>query len=214
MNRLFGSTAPKAPKATLTSAVNGLDERISAVRVKIAEVDAELATYSTKMNRMREGPGKTAIRKKALAVFQKKKRYEQQQQQLESQVWNLENFQTMEDNVKNTLVTVDALKTANKSMKKELNKISIDKIERLQDEMADFLDIGNEIQDTLARSYDIPEEVDEADLDAELEALGAEMEMEMEMGGGESIPSFMQDEVPDFIDEAPSTTGKVKEAVG
>ncbi|EIC09465.1 hypothetical protein OR221_0459, partial [Microbacterium laevaniformans OR221] len=60
------------------------------------------------------------------------------------------------------------------------------------------------------RSYDVPEDVDEAELDAELEALGEEMEMEGY--GQESTPSFMVDEVPQFIDEAPSTGDKVQEA--
>jgi len=84
--------------------------------------------------------------------------------------------------------------------------------------MADLLDVGNEIQESLARSYDVPDDVDEAELDAELEALGQEVELEREFGGAEgagALPSFMQDEVPDFIDEAPATAGgKVKEAAG
>ncbi|KAH8890258.1 hypothetical protein GQ53DRAFT_842436 [Thozetella sp. PMI_491] len=214
MNRLFGSSGPKAPKATLTSAIGNIDGRLDSIEVKIARLNAELNDYNTKLSRMREGPGKSAIKRKALGVLQQRRMYEGQKEQLQKQVWNMESFQTMEDNVKNTLVTVDAMKSANKVMKKELNKISIDKIERLQDEMADFLDMGNEIQETLARSYDVPEEVDEADLDAELEALGAEMEYEKEMGGADALPSFMQDEVPEFIDEAPTTTGLVKEAAG
>ena len=54
------------------------------------------------------------------------------------------------------------------------------------------------------------DDVDEAELDAELELLGAEMEMEggMEAGG---VPDFMRDEVPEFIDEPPETA-KVQEA--
>ena len=46
----------------------------------------------------------------------------------------------------------------------------------------------------------------------ELEALGDEVELDT--GLGESgLPSFMQDEVPNFIDEPP-VPGKVKEAAG
>jgi charged multivesicular body protein 5 len=110
---------------------------------------------------------------------------------------------------------VDALRSTTKALKKEYGKVDLDKIERLQDEMADLLDVGNEIQETLARSYDIPDDVDEAELDAELEALGQEVELEREMAGAEgALPSFLQDEVPEFIDEPPVTTGKVKEAAG
>ena len=92
-------------------------------------------------------------------------------------------------------------------------KIDIDKIERLQDEMADLMDVGNDIQESLARSYDIPDEVDETELDAELEALGLEQELEQEMGG--AVPGFLQDEVvPEFVDEPPQMEDKVKQAAG
>ncbi|KAG7130483.1 hypothetical protein HYQ46_009923 [Verticillium longisporum] len=79
--------------------------------------------------------------------------------------------------------------------------------------MADLMDVGNDIQESLARSYDVPEDVDEAELDAELEALGLEAELEPELGAG-AVPSFMQEELPDFVDEEPTSkeANKVKEA--
>ena len=93
-------------------------------------------------------------------------------------------------------------------------KIDIDQIERMQDEMADLMDIGNEIQESISRAYDVPEDVDEAELDAELEALGEESMFETSVGE-DAVPSFLQDEVapPTFIDEPPEA-GKVKEAAG
>lgn len=165
---------------------------------------------------MREGPGKTALRQKALKVLQRRKAYESQRDQLQSQVWNMEQAGMMQDNLKNVMTTVDAMKTTQKELKKQYGKVDLDRIERMQDEMADLMDVGNEIQESLSRSYDVPEDVDEAELDAELEALGAEVDLEREFGGSEALPSFMQDEVPDFIDEPPVTnTGKkVTEAAG
>ena len=118
----------------------------------------------------------------------------------------------MQDNLKNVMTTVDAMKTTNKALKQQYGKIDIDKIERMQDEMADLMEVGNEIQESISRSYDVPEDVDEAELDAELEALGEEVEWEGV--GQESTPSFMVDEVPQFIDEPPQTGDKVKEAAG
>ena len=81
--------------------------------------------------------------------------------------------------------------------------------------MQDLMEAGNEIQESLGRSYDVPEDVDEAELDAELEALGEEVEFEISLGVGvgEEMPGFMKDEVPTFVDEPPET-GKVKEAAG
>lgn len=211
MNRLFGSV-PKGPKPTLGSAITNLDERIASLDVQLASVNSELQTYQQKLSRMRDGPGKSAMKSKASKVLQRRKMLESQRDQLQSQSWNMEQARTLQDNLKNTMATVDALKTTNKELKKQYGKVDIDQIERLQDEMADLLDVGNEIQESLARSYDVPEDVDEAELDAELEALGLEAEMEPEMGG--SVPAFMQEEVPDFIDEEPTQAnkdGKVKE---
>jgi len=115
----------------------------------------------------------------------------------------------MQDNLKNVMTTVDAMKTTNKSLKQQYGKINIDKIEKMQDEMADLMEMGNEINESISRAYDVPEDVDEAELDAELEALGEDMMMEQ--GGSESL-GFLQEEVPPtFVDEAPQP---VKEAAG
>jgi charged multivesicular body protein 5 len=161
---------------------------------------------------MRDGPGKTAIKQKALKVLQQRKLYEGQRDQLQQQVWNMEQAGMMQDNLKNTMVTVDAMKTTTKELKKQYGKIKIDQIERMQDEMADLMDMGNDIQESISRAYDIPEDVDEDELDAELEALGEEVAMD---GHAEAsgLPSFMMDETPSFIDEPPQAS-KVKEAAG
>ena len=161
---------------------------------------------------MRDGPGKTAIKQKALKILQRRKMYEGQRDQLQQQSWNMEQASMMTDNLKNVMTTVDAMKSTNKTLRQQYGKIDIDKIERMQDEMQDLMEVGNDIQESMSRSYDVPEDVDEAELDAELEALGEEVEFEGTMGVGET-PGFMVDEVPQFIDEPPEA-GKVKEAAG
>jgi charged multivesicular body protein 5 len=94
------------------------------------------------------------------------------------------------------MATVDAMQSANKEMKKQYKNINIDKIEarlctsrvegdssrlpclltrsdflftRAQSihyDMEDLIDQANEIQESLGRSYGVPEEIDEADLQA------------------------------------------------
>ncbi|PHH60708.1 hypothetical protein CDD81_1326 [Ophiocordyceps australis] len=212
MNRLFGSK-PTAPKPTLSGAITNIDTRVASIDTKLKALNGELSAYQEKLSRMRDGPGKQAIKQKALRVLQRRKAYEAEKEKLESQVWNMEQAQSMQDNLKNVMTQVDAIKTTNKELKRQYGKIDLDRIERLQDEMADLMDVGNEIQDSLARSYDIPDDVDETELDAELEALGMEQEFESEMGG--QLPGFLQDEVvPDFVDEPPETEDKVKQVAG
>lgn len=43
------------------------------------------------------------------------------------------------------------------AMKKEYKKLDIDKIDKLQDEMEDMLDMNNDIQEALSRQYDTPD---------------------------------------------------------
>ncbi|KAI1610538.1 Snf7 family [Exophiala viscosa] len=212
MNRLFGSKN-NAPKPTLNSAIQNVETRIDSIDVKLAKINAELSTYQQKLGKMRDGPGKQAIKQKALKVLQQRKMYESQRDQLQQQSWNMEQAGVMQDNLKNVMTTVDAMKTTNKALKQQYGKINIDKIEQMQDEMADLMEVGNEINESISRAYDVPEDVDEAELDAELEALGEDMMFEQ--AGAESAPGFLQDEVapPQFVDEPPENT-KVKEAAG
>ncbi|KAI9741318.1 MAG: hypothetical protein M1834_003035 [Cirrosporium novae-zelandiae] len=214
MNRLFGSKNT-VPKPTLDGAISNVDTHIESIDVKLSKLNAELTTYQQRMTKMRDGPGKTAIKQKALKILQRRKMYEGQREQLQQQSWNMEQAGMMQDNLKNVMTTVDAMKSTNKALKSQYGKINIDKIEQMQDEMADLMEIGNEINESISRSYDVPEDVDEAELDAELEALGEEVELESQFGVGET-PGFLQDEVkaPEFIDEPPEQGNKVKEAAG
>ncbi|QDS74990.1 hypothetical protein FKW77_005436 [Venturia effusa] len=212
MNRLFGAKNT-APKPTLNGAISNVDTRIESIDVKLAKLNGELTSYQQKLAKMRDGPGKTAIKQKALKVLQQRKMYESQRDQLQQQSWNMEQAGMMQDNLKNTMTTVDAMKTTTKELRKQYGKVNIDKIERLQDEMADLMDMGNDIQDAISRSYDVPEDVDEAELDAELEALGEEVAMEGLGTESEALPGFLMDETapPTFIDEPPDAA-KMKEA--
>ena len=214
MNRLFGAKQT-GPKPTLQGAISTTDTHVESLDVKLAKLNAELTTYQQRMSKMRDGPGKSALKQKALKLLQRRKMYEGQRDQMQQQSWNMEQASMMTDNLKNVMTTVDAMKDTNKTLRKQYGKIDIDKIERMQDEMQDLMEMGNDIQESMARSYDVPEDVDEAELDAELEALGEEAEFESGLGmSSESgLPSFMTDEVPTFVDEPPET-GKVKEAAG
>lgn len=214
MNRLFGAKST-APKPTLNSAIANVDTRIESIDVKLSKLNAELSGYQQKLAKMRDGPGKSAIKQKALKVLQQRKMYESQRDQLQQQSWNMEQAGMMQDNLKNTMTTVDAMKTTTKELRKQYGKINIDKIEQLQDEMADLMDMGNDIQESISRSYEVPEEVDEAELDAELEALGEEVELDA-IAESSGMPSYMLDDAapPQFIDEAPEPATKVQQAAG
>lgn len=114
-------------------------------------------------------------------------RYESQRDAIVSQNFNMESTQLTTDNLRNTMATVDAMKLANKEMKKQYGKIDVNKIEvrsfplnclallypnlvaheqNLQDDMEDLMEQANEIQESMNRNYAVPDDLDEADLEA------------------------------------------------
>lgn len=55
--------------------------------------------------------------------------YEDQMVQLQQQSFNMEQAMMTTENLKNTMATVDAMRIANKEMKKQYKGIDVDKIE-------------------------------------------------------------------------------------
>ncbi|KXS17098.1 hypothetical protein M427DRAFT_54755 [Gonapodya prolifera JEL478] len=192
MKRFFGATKPQ-PKVTLQDAIGSVDQRTESVDVKIRKLDAELLRYKEQMAKLRDGPGKNAIKQKAMRVLKQRKLYEGQRDQLMQQAFNMEQTAMATENLRNTAITLDAMKTGAKEMKAQYAKLNINKITDMQDEMEDLMDQANEIQEELSRSYGTPEGVDDADLEAELEALGDDLTFEEE-----EMPSYLQEgtEVP------------------
>ncbi|TFK71765.1 vacuolar protein sorting-associated protein 60 [Pluteus cervinus] len=202
MNRIFGSAASRKTKPSIQDAIASTDARMASVEVKIRKLDGELSRYKEQMSKMRNGPGKNAIQQRALIALRQKKMYESQLAQLTQQTFNMESVALTTENLRNTMATVDAMQVANTEMRKQYGKIDIDKIESIHYDMEDLLEQANEIQESLGRSYAMPDELDEADLEAELDALALEEE--------EAGPSYLADlnKVPDFVDEPPVEVGE------
>uniref|UniRef100_A0A8R7NXQ2 Charged multivesicular body protein 5 n=1 Tax=Triticum urartu TaxID=4572 RepID=A0A8R7NXQ2_TRIUA len=57
-----------------------------------------------------------------------------------------------------------AMKAANKELKGMMKTVRIEDIDSMQDEMMDLMDVSNEIQETLGRSYSVPDDIDEEEL--------------------------------------------------
>ncbi|XP_058083498.1 vacuolar protein sorting-associated protein 60.2-like [Magnolia sinica] len=66
----------------------------------------------------------------------------------------------------------------------------------MQDEMIDLMDVSNEIQESLRRSYSVPDDIDEDELLGELDALEADMGTKTEYEG---VLAYLQtDNEPDL----------------
>jgi len=174
MNRLFGRGKPKEPPPNLTDCIANVDSRGESIDKKIAMLDAELHKYKEQMKKMREGPGKNAVKQKAMRVLKQRKMYEQQRENLTNQSFNMEQANYATQTLKDTQTTVQAMKLGVKEMKQAYKKVNIDDIENIQDDMEDMLEQANEVQEALGRTYGMPE-VDDDELEAELDALGDEI---------------------------------------
>ncbi|KAI6223708.1 hypothetical protein M3Y99_01438700 [Aphelenchoides fujianensis] len=176
MNRLFGAGKPKEPPPNLSDAIANIDARGETIDKKIAKLDADLVKLKDQMKKMREGPSKQMVKQKALRILKQKRQFENQRGQLDTQSFNMAQSNFAIQGMKDNQVTVVAMRSGLKTMQKEYKKMDIDKIDTLQDEMEDMLEMNNEIQDALSRQYDTPD-IDETELEAELEALGDELEL-------------------------------------
>ncbi|XP_028832869.1 charged multivesicular body protein 5 [Denticeps clupeoides] len=174
MNRIFGRGKNNAPAPNLAECIGNVDARSESIDKKISRLDAELVKYKDQMKKMRDGPSKNMVKQKALRVLKQKRMYEGQRDQLAQQSFNMEQANYTIQSLRDTKTTVEAMKIGAKEMKKAYKQVKIDQIEDLQDQLEDMMEDANEVQESLSRSYGMPE-IDEDDLEAELDALGDEL---------------------------------------
>lgn len=220
MDRIFGYGNRKTHEQMLQEsgkamdqAQQGLQERVSQLDTQISQLNFQLQTLQKKITTSRSTAGQRPLRQQALKLLNKRKKLEQMRDSLDSQSWSMTQAQMTSDNLKNTMVTVSALKQTNKALKAQYGKINLDKLQDMQDEMADLIEQGDELQQMLAMNSvngDI-EDVDESELDAELDALAEEQLMGPGINeSGLDVPSYLTDTIPQFIDEEPQTENSNK----
>ncbi|KAG1666783.1 hypothetical protein FOA52_004619 [Chlamydomonas sp. UWO 241] len=210
MRRIFGAKKEVVPAPTLDETTDRLDMRGTKADDKIAALDVQLSKFKEQIKRTRPGPAQTAIKRRALQVLKQKRLFEQQREQLYTQQFNVEQTKFTVDNIKDTVGTVQAMQGAAKEMKSQFKKqkeLDISFIDKMQDDMFDMMDMANEINEAMGRSYAVPDDVDESDLMAELDALeddlGAE---ELEDGA----PSYLAE--PADLPNAPQAQSAASEA--
>jgi len=118
--------------------------------------------------------------------------YESQRDQVAGQQFNIEQAAFGIESAKANVDTVAAMKAANTELKRTLKKdLNIDDVEDIADDMAEMMEEFEEINMALGRNFATPEDLDEADLDAELEMLEDELEEEA-LEEADSTPAYLQ----------------------
>ena len=180
-----------------------LDKRGATIDDKIKRLDLELAKHREILKKARTPAAQEAAKRRALTVLKQKRMYEGQREQLYSQQLNLEQVSFATQSARDTAVQVQAMQASAKELKAQFKTkaFDIDKIDALNDEMADLMDQANEIQEVLGRNYNVPDDIDEDELLGELDALE---DLMAEEETGEEVPSYLQDEaLPDAPDLQP-----------
>ncbi|CAL8997775.1 unnamed protein product [Prunus brigantina] len=185
------------PKAIVGYLRIRINKRGETVDEKIKKLDIELNRYKEQIKKTRPGPAQEAVKSRAMRVLKQKRMYEGQRDMLYNQTFNLDQVAFASEGIKDAQQTMTALKSANKELKGMMKTVKIQDIDNLQDEMMDLMDVSNEIQETLGRSYNVPDDIDEEDLMGELDALEADMGLETEADG---VPSYLQPDKESDLD--------------
>ncbi|CAM9922906.1 unnamed protein product [Scytosiphon promiscuus] len=146
-----------------------------------------------------------------METLKRKKMYEGQRDQMAGQQFNIEQTGFAIDSIKDTATTVAAMKDASKTLKADIKKIDINKVEDMTDDMADMMEDMNEINDIMGRSYNVGEELDEDDLDAELACLDDELDalegLEEDTGPSYVAQPASLPQEPSLVPESTGPTG-------
>lgn len=127
-------------------------------------------------------------KKRAIQALKKKKMLENQSGQVMNQQFNMDQVRNAAGSVKDAKDTMAGLESMNKEMRKEMKSVNIDKLEDVQDDMEEILQDTEEIQESLGRSYMVGDQVDDAELEAELDGI----EEDLFAGDQLSAPSYLQ----------------------
>ncbi|KAF9676533.1 hypothetical protein SADUNF_Sadunf08G0011800 [Salix dunnii] len=209
MKRVFGVKKDKEPPPSIQDSSERINKRGDTVDEKIKKLDAELARYKEQIKNTRPGPAQVAVKARAMRILKQKRMYEGQRDMLYNQTFNLDQVAFASEGIKDAQQTVSALKSANKELKGMVKTVKIQDIDNLQDEMMDLMDVSSEIQETLGRSYSVPDDIDEEDLMGELDALEADMAMETESN---EVPSYLQPDLDAELSLPSAPTGHAASA--
>lgn len=179
--RFFGKSKPKAPAPTTADVIARAETRGDSVQKKIDKLDIDIKKENDKMKRMRPGRARDMTKSKLLKLLKQKRMYQGHQDSIQAQIINMDQQAFAIDSVKDTQEMVGVIKANVSALRKGMKQINIDQVDDMQDTMADLLDESQEMQDILSREYGGMEDIDDADLEAELDALD-DYDFDMEAG--------------------------------
>ncbi|CAE7665641.1 Vps60 [Symbiodinium microadriaticum] len=160
---------PPKPAPNLQDAASNLDQKIEELGAKIQKADEEARQWVAKQST------DATAKARAMQALKRKKLYEQQRDQLVDTQFNVENLAFQQEQAEITAGTVAAMKKATDQLKNQTQKIGVDQVDKLTDEMADIAAEMKDIQSALAAPSAVGSAAED-EAEKELMALYAQQE--------------------------------------
>jgi len=135
---------------------------MSDTQLKLEKVNVDLKN-ALEVYRNAKGKSKEQAKAKATQLLKKKKMYEGHLNTLSSTQFSVESAKISTDMMRDNMGIVSTLKDINSQQKEMMKGMNVDSVGDMMDEMRDMMEDQQEINDTLARNYEI--DVDDDVLD-------------------------------------------------
>lgn len=196
LNKMFGRSEKAAP-VTTGEAIQKLRETEDMLNKKQdfleKKIDQEIASARKNAKTNKRG---------ALQALKRKKRYEQQLQQIDGTLSTIEMQREALESANTNTAVLTTMNDAAKALKKANADLDVDKVHDMMDDIAEQQDVAKEISEAISNPVAFGGEFDEDELEAELNALGDELELEEQeeldkqlLDVGPAVPSALP-EVP------------------
>jgi hypothetical protein len=170
MFRRFGAKEEMRQKVdtapSLQEASTKIDLQVQGLEAKILKCDEELKAYVSQAT--------SSARTRAIQVMKRKKQYESQRDKLIDTQFNVESMAHQQETAEITAITVAALTAGQEKLKEQRETISLEKVERLTDNIAEVTADLNDITDLLANPLGMAVIGDEDEFAAEYTKLQAQ----------------------------------------
>lgn len=180
-----------APGPSMDEAIHDSELRTGGLQARLQALEKDIANAKREMQRSRPGTASHSMNKRrALQAMKQKKSLESRLNITSNATFNLEQVRDANYMQQDNVAMAQNLRIAKQQLVAGQQKLDLDEIEDLHDDMQEVLVDVNETQEILGRSYDV-DNVDEAELEAELDELEAEP---MVYGASDSLntPSYLQ----------------------
>lgn len=181
----MGASAAKEEKPAAKQAPT-LDEASATLQRRIEELDRKIERSDEEAKRLIANQGNPTAKARAMQALKRKQMYQQQRDQLVATDANVEQLAFQQEQAQVTMVAVEAMQNATAQLKLQKEKLSVDQVDKLTDDMAELQAEMQEMQEALARPAGTLDAEAESELEAEYAKLQEEQAMAILMGGGSS----------------------------